>query len=71
MQKTEDTEEDDIDFSKMSAYQLIDWLHGEFPHSCIGPADTIRQADRYAGRRELIDELRRAKEIELAAKDDE
>jgi hypothetical protein len=61
---------EDIDFATMSAYQLIDMLDAAFPHQCILPGQGLDQANRYAGRRDLIDELRLAKEAELASKED-
>lgn len=47
----------DFDFSTMSAYELIEFLAADFPHQCIRPGEPEWAAHRYAGRRELIDEL--------------
>lgn len=63
--------EDELpDFATMSAYQLIDMLDAAYPHQCIAPGQTLELAHRYAGRRELIDELLRAKIDEQSAKED-
>jgi hypothetical protein len=58
-------EHEDLDFATMSAHQLIDALDAAFPHQCILPGQSLDQAQRYAGRRELIDELVTAKNAEL------
>lgn len=62
--------EEVVDFATMSAYQLIDFLNRDYPHRCIGKSETEIEAHRYAGKRELIDDLLQAKSDELAAKSD-
>jgi len=42
----------------MRAEQLLDYLDRKFPVRCIGPNETEVSAHRYAGARELIDNLR-------------
>lgn len=37
---------------------LIEELEALYPPRCIGPEESLRAADRYAGRRELVDELK-------------
>lgn len=46
-----------LDIERMSAIDLINALDRIFPEKCISPMDTIESAHRYAGRRELINEL--------------
>lgn len=36
---------------------LIQVLDEEYPQRCVGRSETIEEAQRYAGKRELIDEL--------------
>lgn len=36
---------------------LIALLDRAYPHKCIAPGETIESAQRYAAKRELIDEL--------------
>lgn len=52
---------------RMSAFELIDALDKLFPERCISPLDSLESAHRYAGRRELINELLEIKEIDLNA----
>lgn len=61
--------EDDIHLSKMTAHDLIDWLDREIPHKCIDPMETTESAHRYAGAREVVDQLiwRREQEREDAS----
>lgn len=59
--------EDLPDFGAMSAYDLIEWLDRDMPHVCIRLGETIEAAHRYAGRRELIDELVTIKNAEQGA----
>ncbi|EEE43296.1 hypothetical protein [Roseibium alexandrii] len=40
---------------------LIEELDKMFPNKCIGKGETAEEAHRYAGRRELIDELKELK----------
>ena len=42
----------------MSAEQLVDYLLRQWPARCIGPAETEVAAHRYAGKRELIENLK-------------
>lgn len=37
--------------------ELITELDNMYPPKCIGQDDTLRDADRYAGKRSLVDEL--------------
>lgn len=60
------TREDDILLSRMTAYDLIDWLDQQVPHRCIDPHDTPESAHRYAGSRELVDQLLHRREDERA-----
>lgn len=52
-----------------SAYDLIENLDRQFPARCIQPHETLEEAHRYAGKRELIDELLATKQIELQSAD--
>lgn len=61
--------DDELDFALMSAYQLIEQLDKAFPHQCILPNEPEWKAHRYAGKRELIDELMTAKAAEIANRD--
>ena len=36
---------------------LIDQLDKDYPHKCVSKTDTIMEAQWYASKRELIDEL--------------
>ena len=36
---------------------LMKFLDRLYPHTCISPTETLEMAHRYAGKRELIDEL--------------
>lgn len=40
-----------------TAYELIDLLDKAYPARCISATDTMAQAQRYAGARDLIDGL--------------
>ena len=40
-----------------SAEELVVALDREFPHKCVEPGDTLEQANRYAGKREMVDWL--------------
>lgn len=62
-------DEEEPDFATMTAYQLIDMLVAAYPHQCIQPDQTEIAAHRYAGRVEMIDELRNAKAAEQQARD--
>lgn len=42
----------------MSAEQLVDHLLEQWPARCIGEHDTEIRAHRYAGKRELLENLR-------------
>lgn len=46
-----------IDLERMSALDLINILDLLYPERCISPMDTLESAHRYAGRREMINEL--------------
>lgn len=37
---------------------LIEELDQQWPPRCIGPEESLRAADRYAGRRDLVEELK-------------
>lgn len=64
-------EDDDLpDFGAMSAYQLIEHLDVAFPHTCIAKGQSLEDAHRYAGQRELIDLLVLAKHDEQSGKKD-
>jgi hypothetical protein len=41
----------------MNSGELVRWLHAAYPQECIKPGQTLEDAHRYAGKRELIDEL--------------
>jgi hypothetical protein len=57
-------ETEEISFRAMSAYELIEHLNQAFPVRSIILGETEAQAHRYAGRRDLIDELMAAVEME-------
>ncbi len=61
-------EDEELDFATMTAYQLIEALDAAYPHQCIQPHQTEISAHRYAGRREMVDELVRAMNDERSAK---
>ena len=44
-------------YGTMSAYDLIMKLDQEIPHRCIGVEQTPENAQRYAGKRDLVDSL--------------
>lgn len=46
-----------IDRIPVLATDLIRALDEAFPAKCIGPAESLRDADRYAGKREVIEFL--------------
>jgi hypothetical protein len=47
------------------AADMVRELDSQYPARCIGPKETLEEAHRYAGKRELIDGLmRRLKETE-------
>lgn len=52
------------------SYQLIERLNESFPHRCLLPGETQESAFRYAGMRQLIDELLELKRVELEAHDE-
>ena len=54
----------DKPFSAMTAYELIDLLNEDYPHQCIGPAESKSSAHRYAGKRDLIDQLMQIRDLE-------
>lgn len=39
------------------SYDLIGYLDKAYPHRCISPGESLEMAHRYAGIRQLIDEL--------------
>lgn len=41
----------------VNSFDLIEVLDKATPHRCIAPGESLEQAHRYAGARELIDEL--------------
>ena len=43
--------------SSLSARELISLLDTAYPNQCIRPGETLESAHRYAGARDLIDEL--------------
>lgn len=53
---TEDFQES-VDIDVMSARELINHLDEMYPERCISPMDSLESAHRYAGRREVINEL--------------
>jgi len=50
-------DEEMIQIESMSAIDLIEILDSAYPERCLSPMDTIESGHRYAGRRELINEL--------------
>lgn len=48
---------DELDALPLRSYELIERLDAAFPAACIRPGETLEAAHRYAGRRDLIDEL--------------
>jgi hypothetical protein len=50
--------------SQLSARELVARLDKEYPHKCVARGESIEDANRYAGTRELIDELVNAIEEE-------
>lgn len=46
-----------VDLERMSAIDLIVILDRLYPERCISPMDSLESAHRYAGRREMINEL--------------
>ena len=46
-----------MDTIPMFSEELIEMLDRMYPPACIGPEETLRQADRRAGARELVDML--------------
>ena len=46
-----------IDRIPLLATDLIKQLDAAFPAKCIGPTESLRDADRYAGKREVIEFL--------------
>ena len=53
------------------SYELIDLLDAVFPPRCILPGETVESAHRYAGIRQLVDELVqwKADEVERLAEE--
>lgn len=49
--------EDELTLREMSAYELIDKLDKDNPHRCITEGQSVTEAHRYAGARQLIDLL--------------
>lgn len=43
--------------STMSVHELVDWLNENHPVRCIALDESLAQAHRRAGRREIIDSL--------------
>jgi len=58
----------DFEFMPPASYELIDWLSSKYPERSIRKGQTLEDAHRYAGARELVDRLieQRAEEIALA-----
>jgi len=48
---------DVIEFRTLSAYELVAFLDRAFPHVCIKEGESEIHAHRYAGARDLIDQL--------------
>lgn len=48
---------DDYELGAMSAYDLVEFLDKAFPSRCIMLGETETDAHRYAGARDLIDQL--------------
>jgi hypothetical protein len=65
MEKQDDLPE--LEEIPRDSYTLIDLLDKLFPHRCILPGQTMESAHRYAGLRQLIDELVELKREELEA----
>lgn len=59
-------DEDDIKIPQ-SAYDLIELLSQTYPHECIRPGQSLEEAHRYSGARQLIDELVELKAAEIEA----
>lgn len=47
----------DIDLANMSAKELVIYLDQTLPHRCVLSTETMEMAQRYAGKRDLIDGL--------------
>jgi hypothetical protein len=69
-EQTTETDMDDVDLRKLSAIELIVLLDRSFPVRSIILGETVESAHRYAGRRDLVDELI-AMKLEDEARDDE
>ena len=56
------------EFMPATAYELIDWLDEKYPPRSIKRNETLEDAHRLGGQRDLIDalKLQRSEEIELA-----
>lgn len=60
--------DDPSDLITMKATALIEILHEKFPNRCIQKGETLEDAHRYAGQRQLVDILLALK---AQAEDDE
>lgn len=54
---------------RMTAIQLINALDAAYPERCIGSRETPEAAHRYAGKREMILELKTLMDFHDAAED--
>jgi hypothetical protein len=52
-------------------YDMIDMLDKTYPHRCMGSKENVDDHIRYAGRRDLIDELVMMKALEEEGDEDE
>lgn len=47
----------EMNVSTLSAPELVEVLNLHYPPKCIQPGETLEDAHRYAGKRELVDFL--------------
>jgi hypothetical protein len=66
--KSSDLSSEDFEFMPSSAYELIDWLSERYPARPIRKGQSLEDAHREAGARELIDRLilQRSEEMDRA-----
>lgn len=64
------TESDRLWTLPTDSYALIKHLEAQFPARCIQPDETLEEAHRYAGKRELVEELVAKMAEELGAGSD-
>lgn len=49
----------------IGSYDLIRWLDEQYPNKCIRTGQTLEDAHRYAGKRDLVDTLMQQMNEEL------